>query len=237
MPGIDSNTKLMLHFDGDVTDSSASAHTVTNNNVTFASTTPKFSQYSVYNFVNGYLSVADNSDFDFGSGAFTIDGWINIASTAVGPLTVWCKATDANNGTAIVYRPDAGGVLVFYQFQSGVFDPNLTSLTVMSINTWYHFAVIRGWGGNVNSWALCINGTAEATATNSNPFFYLSRSAQIGNSDNYGASFGLFDGLMDEFRISKGIARWTSNFTPPTQPYSSSSGGILTPRRGFWGDL
>ena len=31
-----------------------------------------------------------------------------------------------------------------------------------------------------------------------------------------------FDGYLDEIRISKGIARWTSSFTPPTVPYSSS---------------
>jgi hypothetical protein len=30
-----------------------------------------------------------------------------------------------------------------------------------------------------------------------------------------------FNGWLDEFRISKGIARWTSNFTPPTAPYDS----------------
>ena len=29
-----------------------------------------------------------------------------------------------------------------------------------------------------------------------------------------------FQGYMDEIHVSKGIARWTSNFTPPTQPYS-----------------
>jgi hypothetical protein len=33
------------------------------------------------------------------------------------------------------------------------------------------------------------------------------------NGSNY------FNGWIDEVRISKGIARWTSNFTPPTQPY------------------
>jgi len=34
-----------------------------------------------------------------------------------------------------------------------------------------------------------------------------------------------FTGWMDEFRISKGIARWTANFTPPISEYGA---------RGYW---
>jgi hypothetical protein len=33
-----------------------------------------------------------------------------------------------------------------------------------------------------------------------------------------------FNGWLDEFRISKGIARWTGNFAPPTSAYSA--GGL-----------
>jgi hypothetical protein len=33
-----------------------------------------------------------------------------------------------------------------------------------------------------------------------------------------------FAGWMDELRISKGIARWTANFTPPTEPYAPVGG-------------
>jgi len=39
---------------------------------------------------------------------------------------------------------------------------------------------------------------------------------------------GYVNGWLDEFRISKGIARWTSNFTPPTAPYSLDSSGTVT---------
>ncbi|HED05973.1 MAG TPA: hypothetical protein ENI61_04750, partial [Ignavibacteria bacterium] len=41
----------------------------------------------------------------------------------------------------------------------------------------------------------------------------------IGDNTMYGH---LLNGQTDEFRISKGIARWTSNFTPPTAEYDSS---------------
>ena len=36
---------------------------------------------------------------------------------------------------------------------------------------------------------------------------------------NIGGSECYFNGWLDEFRVSKGIARWTANFTPPAAPY------------------
>ena len=35
-----------------------------------------------------------------------------------------------------------------------------------------------------------------------------------------------FNGYIDEFRITKGIARWTENFTPDTSPYTGTEGDI-----------
>jgi hypothetical protein len=42
------------------------------------------------------------------------------------------------------------------------------------------------------------------------------------DSDGY-----YFKGWLDELRISKGVARWTSNFTPPTSAYTGDSGTVL----------
>ena len=43
------------------------------------------------------------------------------------------------------------------------------------------------------------------------------------NFDDY-----YFKGWIDEVRVSKGIARWTSNFTPPTQPYYATDDERIT---------
>lgn len=86
--GIDSSTMLLLHLDNNVTDSSpTTAHTVTNNNVTF-STTKVFGTHSaVFNDSNAYLTVPDDADFDFSGGSFTIDGRFRVDSlSGINPI-------------------------------------------------------------------------------------------------------------------------------------------------------
>ena len=61
--------------------------------------------------------------------------------------------------------------------------------------------------------------TPEFLAIHLQTVLHHSKVLYIGEENNIG-SF-LYDGYMDEIRISKGIARWTSNFTPPQASYSN----------------
>ena len=101
---------------------------------------------------------------------------------------------------------------------SGVW-PAVTS-NAISPNTWYHVAFVR----NGNDWALYLNGTAENTRTVSGSITSSSNGAlDIGRRFN-GAYF--VDGYMDDLRITKGLARYTSNFTPPTSAHLTSAGDV-----------
>jgi hypothetical protein len=64
--------------------------------------------------------------------------------------------------------------------------------------------------------SLYVDGTLDGSVTNSTSVVAAS-TARIGS---YNGSIGRYSGMLDEFRVSKGIARWTADFTPPTQPYS-----------------
>jgi hypothetical protein len=81
--------------------------------------------------------------------------------------------------------------------------------------TWYHVAIVK----NGTSYLMFINGTQIGTTQTSTGVFQdVAAVMRIGLSgtSNY------LNGWIDEFRVSKGIARWTANFTPPTAEYAST---------------
>lgn len=79
-------------------------------------------------------------------------------------------------------------------------------------NVWHHFAYVRK--GNV--WTGYIDGQQDFTKTVAGTLINKSEDKRIGLWGN--STYG-YRGYIDEFRVTKGIARWTENFTPPTVPY------------------
>jgi hypothetical protein len=115
-----------------------------------------------------------------------------------------------------------GANMTFYCMSSGVALAYYGFTTAFSVNTWYHVALVRN-GTDVKVYK---NGTAVtrtvtvAISTASLPNF--TRTAYIGMRDRGGTLDRPFSGWIDEYRFSKGIARWTANFTVPITEYSTS---------------
>ena len=80
-----------------------------------------------------------------------------------------------------------------------------------STATWYHVALVR----NGNNFDTYIDGTSLGQTVDTDSIGDYSGVLAIG-SETDGESY--FNGWMDEIRIS-GVARWTTSFTPPTEPY------------------
>ena len=86
-----------------------------------------------------------------------------------------------------------------------------------NVGQWHHIAVVR----NGSTWYLFRDGTEVHSDTDNSPILDISQPLDIGNSFDLGnAVYGYMPGYIDELRFSKGIARWTSGFTPPTSPYN-----------------
>ena len=84
-------------------------------------------------------------------------------------------------------------------------------------NQWTHVAFVR----NGNDWIWFINGVQSGTGDGGNYSIRdVASTLSIGARNN--GTYYQWNGYMDEIRISKGIARWTSNFTPPTNEYGLS---------------
>lgn len=219
----DSYTKLLLHMDGvngspTFTDSALAKTITTNGNVLISSSQAKFGQ-SAYFDGTGYLTTPQSTDVNFGSGNFTIDLWLYYIDTAPTSnyFTSLVQQIPAYSGQTTLYGFGLvinAGIVMFYASTGGSsWDiVNGMSLGAIPTNSWIHIAIVR----NGNTFTGYINGTAISSATSSATLADSTGNLMIGS--HYTTAYRLV-GYIDELRISKGIARWTANFTPPTAPY------------------
>jgi hypothetical protein len=212
-----SNVSLLLHGDGTngsttIIDSSPSPKTVTAvGNAQISTAQSKFGGSSLaFDGSGDYVSIADSADFTFGSGNFTIEFWVYpsdstqriIAShgNAALPGTAW-DFTRFSTGAVLFNCYDTVGSVIIGALQS----PSITT------NAWTHVALVR----NGNSFVLYANGIGGSVLTSSSPLYDPSSAIDIGRLVGVGNAF---NGYIDDFRITKGVARYTANFTPPTAP-------------------
>jgi len=230
----DSYTKLLLHCDGTNTSTSfpdaATGKTVTAVGSAQVSTAQKTfgTGSALFDGSGDYLSVADHADWDFGSGDWTVDFRVRFnTSASVGVLVNQFDST-ANQRSWIIYYSGSGN-LVFLGSTAGTSSNVVDSSAWTPTNgVWYHIAVVRS-GNNMYKF---VDGTQIGTTDDVTGITLFNSSAilAVGSNSEGGQSF---DGWIDELRISKGIARWTTTFTPPTLPYelrpqSYSEGTIKT---------
>ena len=218
--GNDSYTKLLISSDTSngsttFTDSSPSARTVTAANGAAHSTTQaKFGSSSIY--INGddNLRAAHSADLDF-DGQFTIDFWA--WRSAYGPTMnnrLFQKGPNHSDGYGLFNN---NSHLIYF----GRTDENLASWTQdLRDSSWHHYAITRQ---SDNKFRIYLDGTLKATSASA----YSDNLNYTG--DLYIASYpgdptsSRYSGYIDEFRVSKGIARYTSNFTPATTVYGGTS--------------
>jgi len=216
-PDVDLATVLLLHCDGTnggtvFTDSSTFNKTVTaNGNANTSTTQFKFGTASgSFDGVADYLTVPDSTDFDFGTGDFTIDFWVRLNTIAT--QQCWVEKEYTNSGGYYLgYTPVNNGIDVFI---AGAYF--FTALFVPVINTWYHIA----WTRSGTDMKVFVNGV-QAGPTVPNATNISGTTAQLSIGIDLTDNLFDFNGFIDEFRISKGVARWNSNFTPPSFPYTT----------------
>lgn len=217
-------TKLLLHFNGwnssDSFDDSSyywSNRTVTNpeNKVTSNNSDPKkFDAGAAAKFdgVGGYLSILDSDDWSFGSGDFTVDCWVNFSSIdELTNNTIMSQTQDGNNGYWFILQKFMGNyVWYFWEYNGGVQTIFIHSSTSpLSLNTWYHIALVR----NGNNWYFFQNGVQlGTTVSNAASVPNYAGPLEIG-AVNMSPQSQYLNGYIDELRISKGVARWTSDFS------------------------
>ena len=151
-----------------------------------------------------YLTVTGSGDFQFGSAAFTVEGWF--LSTSTGYQRLW-SFPDGDNVEIL------GSTLYYW---NGVNAPIGSGSNVVPQNQWFHVALVKT---NSTDAKVYVNGTA--VITDSTPYTSpTSRALAIGG-DVDGVD-GFLTGNVTNFRVVKGLAVYTGNFSTPISPFNAT---------------
>ena len=205
-----SDVSLLLHIDGSngsttFTDSSSgNVACVARGNATVSTAQSKFGGASLV--VDGTsqtcVTCATTSVHAFGTADFTIEGWVYLNSIGSDKKIFDFSYVD-------------GIMLQLYPTTSSLWIKNTNydfATTHLPTGQWVHFAVTRA-SNAINLW---IDGTSRASGTNSTN---IAASNELAIGAESGAREGNINGYVDEFRITKNVARYTSAFTPPTAAF------------------
>jgi len=221
-----SGTSLLLNMKNlDIADKSLQSNTISVVGDAQTSTvTPLDGMGSVTFDGNGdYLKPESGSEFAFATGDFTVEAWIRPTTWGSSYRAVFRQDNSpgiflgANNGNLIVHQIGTGDLI--------------TTAQQPTTSTWSHIAVSRSG----TSLRLFLNGTQVGSATNSTNF--TDTTANVGGFS--GAQN--FNGQIADLRITKGVARYTEAFTPPTKPLPAvgpanqitALGGTITEAGGY----
>ena len=226
---------LLLHFDGSdgattTTDDGPDERTITlAGDAELDTAQKKFGTASLLLDGDGDLaSAADDGDFDFGSGDFTVEGFFRISSLGNNTFfSHWENGDAAGQSFYLVHFNGSNTLRFAYRLTTGLVEATYT--WEPSTNTFYHIAVVR-YGTTLK---VYIDGVAVISDSVSTTSLIASEDPfRIGAfNDATTASPTLeweFAGHVDEVRVTKGQARYIANFVPTTSAFEATDATAQT---------
>jgi len=208
------NTQLLLNFtNAGIYDAAAQNDMVTGGTTQASSTiTPKWGTTSMK--FNGattdYLYAPVNSADTFGSGNWTIEGWFNFSSVS-GNQEMFSKETlnAAQAGIRCVLTTSK----VQFQLSStgSTYATTILCSTTLTTGVWYYLAFVR----NGTAITVYLNGTSDGTGSFTGALYETNTFWALASRGLYSAGTS-FNGYIQDFRITKGVAR---TITTPTSAF------------------
>jgi len=215
------NTTLLLNMDKSaISDKSGKVVLETVGDAKVSTVQKKYGTSSMYFDGSGdYLTFPSNPQYAFGTGDFTVECWVNSADVSTAQKG-FIQTSDVVGGLSTGYA--TGITFLFGARQNGSGAASLSgavlaniagtnigsSAAVVTANTWTHLALVRA-SGTVTIYVDGVSvgsGTAAGNCSGTN--------LVVGG---YYSTGYLYNGYIDDLRITRGYARYTANFTPPTQ--------------------
>lgn len=202
------NASLYLPMDNaGIYDKTGNTTFVPGGSVATSTSQTKFADTSIYFAGNGnYAYDLNVNSWSFGTGDFTWEMWTNFSDIAI--RTIASFLTSINSTHPYLYINSSANI-VYYVGGTNY----ITSSSTVSINTWYHIALVR----NSGTTTLYIDGTNVGSFNDS--FNYVNGSLLLGSYYNPAGTIytgSEMYGYIENLQILKGVAKYTANFTPPT---------------------
>lgn len=224
-------TVLSLHLDGSdgattFTDNSFNPKTATaNGGAALSTAAKKFGTASLLlDGANDYVNIPANTDFVFDTEPFTVEFWMNSsqANNAAGTFfpTMFDMAASASHGAFAFCNRIPNTDMLYVPFHTGSAFSSISPGTAVCDGQWHHVALCRA-GATLY---LFLDGTmTTATISLAQLFGVSGQPVRLGwnSRDNR-----FYDGRLDDVRVTKGVCRYTSPFTPPAATWDDSSADI-----------
>ena len=173
----------------------------------------------IFDGTSDYLKTANSTNFDFGTGNFTIEMWVRPGPIATnGQKHIFGKrSTNAVFGwmlSFLTYSTATANysVALYVTVNGSTWGITYAPATRIAINVWSHLAYVR-FG---NEYSVYINGVKNVAATLAGTPFNNTAAFTLGaNAELTDPLADAYVGYMDGVRVTKGIARYTTNFIPP----------------------
>ena len=161
------------------------------------------------------LQLSPSSDFNFGTGDYTIEAWVYPTEFGRSQAIFTVHNSDSTVAAGKFYLRSTNKFSYWSQ------NLQATSSTTYTESKWYHVALVN----NSGTQTIYVDGTSQATSTYSSGFGSDDFVVHIGrNAANTSQSF---NGYISNIRVTKGTALYTSTFTPPTTRLIRRSDTVL----------
>jgi len=203
------DTSLLCSFtNAGIFDSTAKNVLETVGNAQIDTAVTKFGTGSMeFDGTGDWLKAPNSTELQFGTGDFTVEFWVYLATGDAGSNRGLVAKGGASTGWLVSLNTSENVVFTYTT-------STITSTGSINLDAWNHIAVVREGTGS-NETKIYINGTNDGTGTVSTNFnqtqvMYIGANRAAGDP---------MKGYIDDLRITKGVARYTAAFTPPTKAF------------------
>ncbi|MGC4396494.1 LamG-like jellyroll fold domain-containing protein [Hydrogenophaga sp. T2] len=172
-----------------------------------------------FNGIGDYITVPHDATNSLSTGDFTVEMFVYKVANNSNASRLWNGNGDSIDSPAILVYGN-GDLGVYLSTSGSAWEYSEPAVATLANGQWYHLAVVRS-GGSVFTFVNGVKYTITTTLGKSTPLYVKSSNTRSigGQSASQSGTNRSLNGYIDEFRITRGKARYTESFTPPTAEF------------------